>query len=589
MALALALVPVAVAAPALVVTESYPGSAPARIFSASAFAAAPTPRVPNGLPSAIEKFSGYLPQTTCDPVAKPGVTAFRAMVMGLYRGTSDYGIVRDCGLGGTSEHKEGRAWDWKVSAYNSTQKEQADTLMAWLLAPDKNGNEAAMARRLGIMYIIWNRKIWGAYAADKGWRPYSGVSAHTDHVHFSFSWPGALKQTSFWTRSVATVPTTPVGFGVSGNGAGTTSSAGGGSTTVKFGDRGTLVAAVQKALKIDADGVFGNQTRTAVVAFQTRKNLVPDGVVGPTTLTALGLDGKGRPLSGASSAVPVSAPEAGPQARPPRPLPSPLPSPLRNRPHPAPRPPPDCSRSAPAAPPSPSCNASSASAPTASTAARPPPPSRSSRPARASPPTASPAPTPWPPSPQPHPSRRPSRPPRPRPSPPPARSSPLRNRPHPAPRPPPDCSRSAPAAAAVAELQRLLGISADGVYGSQTAAAVKKFQASKGLTADGIAGPNTVAALTATTPKPAPAPKPAASAGSNVVPASATKPVGYPGTTLKTGTRGAAVQTVQRALKISADGVFGPQTAAAVKTFQAANGLKPDGIVGPQTWAKLVR
>jgi peptidoglycan hydrolase-like protein with peptidoglycan-binding domain len=46
---------------------------------------------------------------------------------------------------------------------------------------------------------------------------------------------------------------------------------------------------------------------------------------------------------------------------------------------------------------------------------------------------------------------------------------------------------------------------------------------------------------------------------------------------------------VQRALKISADGVFGPQTAAAVKKFQAANGLKADGIVGPQTWAKLVR
>jgi len=583
MALALALVPVAVAAPALVVTESYPGSAPARVFSASAFAAAPTPRVPSGLPSAIERFSGYLPQTTCDPVAKPGVTAFRSMVMGLYKGTSDYGIVRDCGLGGTSEHKEGRAWDWKVSAYNSTQKEQADTLMAWLLAPDKNGNEAAMARRLGIMYIIWNRKIWGAYAAEKGWRPYSGVSAHTDHVHFSFSWPGALKQTSFWTRSVATVPTTPVGFGVSGNGAATTSSAaGGGSTTVKFGDRGTLVAAVQKVLKIDADGVFGNQTRTAVVAFQTRKSLVPDGVVGPTTLTALGLDDKGRPLSGASSAVPVSAPK-----------------PAKTTPRPAPRPAASStltaagllkvgSRGAAVAELQRLLGISADGVYGSQTAAAvkkfqaskgltPDGIAGPNTVAALTATTPKPAPAPKPAAaPTPKPAAKPA----PRPAPKPAASSTLTAA---------GLLKVGSRGAAVAELQRLLGISADGVYGSQTAAAVKKFQASKGLTPDGIAGPNTVAALTATTPKPAPAPRPAASAGSNLVPASATKSVGYPGSTLKTGARGAAVQTVQRALKISADGVFGPQTAAAVKKFQAANGLKPDGIVGPRTWAKLVR
>lgn len=77
----------------------------------------------------------------------------------------------------------------------------------------------------------------------------------------------------------------------------------------------------------------------------------------------------------------------------------------------------------------------------------------------------------------------------------------------------------------VGEVQRMLGIKQDNIFGSETHNAVAAFQASKGLTVDGIVGAKTFAALrandsgsysmSATTPSTIPVPTPS---GTNYLP-----------------------------------------------------------------------
>lgn len=58
--------------------------------------------------------------------------------------------------------------------------------------------------------------------------------------------------------------------------------------------------------------------------------------------------------------------------------------------------------------------------------------------------------------------------------------------------------------------------------------------------------------------------------------------------TIKKGSRGEAVKTLQKILNLNVDGIFGPLTEEAVKEFQKANKLTVDGIVGVNTWNKLL-
>lgn len=57
--------------------------------------------------------------------------------------------------------------------------------------------------------------------------------------------------------------------------------------------------------------------------------------------------------------------------------------------------------------------------------------------------------------------------------------------------------------------------------------------------------------------------------------------------TLRKGSRGQEVKTLQSLLNLEEDGIFGRLTEEAVKDYQASHGLTADGVVGPKTWESL--
>jgi peptidoglycan hydrolase-like protein with peptidoglycan-binding domain len=56
---------------------------------------------------------------------------------------------------------------------------------------------------------------------------------------------------------------------------------------LRRGDQGTDVTTVQQLLGVNADGIFGRQTRAKVIEFQLASGLAADGIVGPLTWSAL--------------------------------------------------------------------------------------------------------------------------------------------------------------------------------------------------------------------------------------------------------------------------------------------------------------
>jgi len=117
----------------------------------------------------------------------------------------------------------------------------------------------------------------------------------------------------------------------------------------------------------------------------------------------------------------------------------------------------------------------------------------------------------------------------------------------------------------VVVLQRGLRVTPDGAFGPKTRAAVVAFQTRQRIARTGVVGHPVWDRL---------------------------EKLDYPliayrGVTLRQGSRGAVVVVAQRALRVTADGAFGPRTGAAVKAVQLRARLARTGVVRNQTWVAI--
>ena len=163
----------------------------------------------------IEDFATYDPQTNCSPNAKPGTLKLSVWLQKQYPGSGSLGISRSCNDGGVSEHKEGRAFDWAVNVSSARDRAFVADFFAKIFATDAEGNPDALARRMGIMYLIWNDHIYSSYYGFKA-RDYKGCKVlsscsdtlrHRNHVHISLSRAGGNGLTSWYTGGTAVPPT----------------------------------------------------------------------------------------------------------------------------------------------------------------------------------------------------------------------------------------------------------------------------------------------------------------------------------------------------------------------------------------------
>ena len=164
----------------------------------------------------LEPYAGYQPQTKCRRNPKPGVLMLADWLVA--RGGGYGAIFRECVGSSTSEHKESRAFDWVLDATNPTDQALAAALLDELFAPDDTGQPAALARRMGIMYVIWDDTMYASYDAfapkrylSSGCRTRRSCSPtlrHRDHVHISLTRQGAKGLTS-WYAAQAPVAVAP--------------------------------------------------------------------------------------------------------------------------------------------------------------------------------------------------------------------------------------------------------------------------------------------------------------------------------------------------------------------------------------------
>ena len=159
----------------------------------------------------VEPYASYDPQSLCTPKAKAGTQALGHWLIRGYGG--GYGRISSaCKGSSTSEHKEGRAFDWTLNADRATDRAKAKRYLDRIFATGPTGEPAEQARRMGVMYVIWSDHIYASYSQFRA-RDYKSSSCktlascpktlrHRDHMHISLSRAGGRGYTSWYAGRV---------------------------------------------------------------------------------------------------------------------------------------------------------------------------------------------------------------------------------------------------------------------------------------------------------------------------------------------------------------------------------------------------
>ena len=100
------------------------------------------------------------------------------------------------------------ALDWTLDATKKADRKKARAFLAAIFATDDAGNEDALARRMGIMYVIWDDHIYSAWrqfepadylsSSCKSLRRCSKTLRHRDHLHVSLTRAAGKGRTSWY-------------------------------------------------------------------------------------------------------------------------------------------------------------------------------------------------------------------------------------------------------------------------------------------------------------------------------------------------------------------------------------------------------
>jgi hypothetical protein len=133
-------------------------------------------------------------------------------------------------------------------------------------------NGIVLSKDVRHKYIIWQMRIFEfrtAFKDSNRWAPYNGRDPHTSHLHLSVMPNPTCEWLNPWNIWMFTV--------------------------LQFGNWNERVVLLQQRLNqfIDArlipDGMFGEKTLAAVITYQQRNKLTPDGIAGPLTQSRIGM------------------------------------------------------------------------------------------------------------------------------------------------------------------------------------------------------------------------------------------------------------------------------------------------------------